>query len=171
MKTKVKPRKAKPQHDHAQCVAAALREAEDLCRRRGINLTLVRRRVLELVWQGHEPVKAYDIIDNFHSAKHVTRPPTVYRALSFLIENGLIHRIESQNAYVGCVHPIVHHDANFFICNRCQRVTEIDSGELDAPLEKLARKNAFKINQKTIEIYGLCQICSAREKPTARQMT
>ncbi|MCH8322021.1 MAG: transcriptional repressor [Proteobacteria bacterium] len=146
-------------HDHRRCIATALREAEDLCRARAVNLTATRRRVLELVWQGHEPVKAYQIINNFRAGHQATKPPTVYRALDFLMENGLVHRIESLNAFVGCTRPENRHQADFFICTACHRVDEIDSGKIAATFEKLARQQNFTISHKTVEVYGLCRAC------------
>lgn len=148
-----------PRHEHSRCVLGALRDAEKVCKKRGVNLTPIRRQVLEIVWQGHQPVKAYEIIENFGSTSHPTAPPTVYRALDFLMENGLVHRIESQNAFVGCSHPISTHKANFFICESCHQATEIDSKRLEASFEQLAADNCFKIKHKTVEIYGLCANC------------
>ncbi|MEE8294974.1 MAG: Fur family transcriptional regulator, partial [Sphingomonadales bacterium] len=122
-----KYRQDNPKHKHSRCVSGAMRDAERVCQKRGVNLTPIRRQVLEMVWQGHHPVKAYEIIENFGGKSHSTKPPTVYRALDFLIENGLVHRIESQNAFVGCSHPVTAHNANFFICTCCQQAIEIDS--------------------------------------------
>jgi len=150
-------------HDHRLCISTALKEAEELCQARDVNLTATRRRVLELVWQGHEPVKAYEIIDNFKAEHQATKPPTVYRALDFLMENGLVHRIESLNAFVGCARPDNQHQANFFICTNCHRTTEIESGKIAATFEKLARQQDFTISHKTVEIYGLCSRCPDKE--------
>ena len=92
-------------HDHAQCIDAALDKAADLCSRRGARLTKLRRRVLELVWQGHAAVKAYDLLGALDRGAGAAKPPTVYRALDFLIAHGLVHRLESLNAFVGCPAP------------------------------------------------------------------
>ena len=151
-------------HDHRRCVLTALKEAEDLCQARDVNLTATRRRVLELVWQGHEPVKAYEIIDNFKASHQATKPPTVYRALDFLMENGLVHRIESLNAFVGCARPDNPHQANFFICTNCHRANEIDSRKIAATFENLAHQQNFTISHKTIEVYGLCSSCAGKKE-------
>lgn len=153
-------------HDHRRCVSAALREAEAVCQARDVNLTEIRKRVLELVWQGHEPVKAYEIIENFKGDHQATKPPTVYRALDFLMANGLVHRIESLNAFVGCAHPENQHQANFFICTKCHRADEIESGKIAATIEKLAQDQDFTISHKTVEIYGLCSACAGLRPPT-----
>jgi Fe2+ or Zn2+ uptake regulation protein len=93
-----------PGHDHGRCTADALRHAESQCDRCGKKLTPTRRQVLEVLLQSHKPLGAYEIIDRTarDGARHA--PITIYRALDFLIENGLVHRIESRNAYIGCVH-------------------------------------------------------------------
>ncbi|MGD9924701.1 MAG: transcriptional repressor, partial [Pseudorhodoplanes sp.] len=117
-----------PDHDHNRCSADALRHAEALCDQRAQKLTPTRRQVLEVLLENHKPLGAYEIIDR--AARHGTRhaPITVYRALDFLIENGLAHRIESRNAYIACVHG---HDPSdlvvFLICERCGEVGEAPS--------------------------------------------
>src|SRR5919204_1424092 len=92
-------------HDHDSCIDRALDRAAQLCEERGARLTALRREVLALVWRGHEPVGAYAILEALRRSHPGAAPPTVYRALDFLIEHGLIHRIESLNAYVGCSRP------------------------------------------------------------------
>ena len=93
-------------HDHSRCVAEALAEAEALCAKQGTRLTTLRKRVLELVWASHKPLGAYDILGVLSEEDgRRAAPPTVYRALDFLLENGLVHRIASLNAFIGCVHP------------------------------------------------------------------
>ena len=93
-------------HDHASCAAAALEQAEKICERDGLRLTPIRRQVLEIIWSSHEPSRAYDILAELsrRSGRQIT-PPTVYRTLDFLQKARLIHRIESQNAFVGCANP------------------------------------------------------------------
>src|SRR5690606_29397539 len=97
------------QHDHRRCIADALDAAERVCAGRGARLTELRRRVLELVWQSHRPVGAYPLLAALGRDGHAPAPPTVYRALDFLQAQGLVHRIESRNAYVGCPHPETDH--------------------------------------------------------------
>ena len=106
-------------HDHRACVQGALRDAETLCARRGVRLTPARRRVLELIWQSHRPSGAYDLLERLAADGHRPSPPTVYRALDFLLRQGLVHRVSSRNAFVGCNHPGDDHMAQLFICDRC----------------------------------------------------
>ena len=103
-------------HRHSECVSDALAAAEQHCREKGNRLTPLRRRVLELVWTNHEPVKAYDVLSDLQADRARAAPPTVYRALDFLQEVGLVHRIESLNAFVGCGDPHRKHLGQFFIC-------------------------------------------------------
>lgn len=144
-------------HDH--CVDAAMQMADDMCKARGLRLTDSRKRVLELVWGGHEAVKAYDIIEKFNTAGGSAKPPTVYRALDFLVHNGFIHRIECLNAFVGCPHPNLDHESHFFICENCRSVREMDASRYQAAIEAEAAATGFRINGKSLEVRGLCRGC------------
>ncbi len=146
-------------HSHQHCLDAALSAAEKTCQDRGIRLTLLRRRVLELVWGSHEPVKAYDILDKMRDEKFSSAPPTVYRALDFLQAAGMVHKIESLNAYVGCARPDYRHISQFLICENCGAVAELDDPEIRNLLAKKAADLGFKINHEMIEIKGKCSVC------------
>jgi Fur family zinc uptake transcriptional regulator len=149
-----------PDHDHNRCSADALRHAQALCDQRAQKLTPTRRQVLEVLLENHKPLGAYEIIDR--AAKHGTRhaPITVYRALDFLIENGLAHRIESRNAYIACVHP---HDSTdlvvFLICERCGEVGEAPSQAVAESLKAATRAAGFAPKAPVIEITGICSNC------------
>ena len=170
-------------HDHRACVEVALATAARLCLERRARLTPLRRRVLELVWRSHAPVGAYDILgrlsdepgtaqekgtakDKGTAAEQGTRrpsaPPTVYRALEFLLAQGLIHRIESLNAYVGCVHPDGAHGGQFLICTGCGATAEVHDPRIDAAVARRAEELGFAVARKTIEIAGLCPPCQRR---------
>ena len=146
-------------HDHRHCVATALHAAAGLCERQGVRLTALRRRVLELVWRGHQPRGAYDILEDLHSEGRRAAPPTVYRALEFLRLHGLIHRIESLNAFIGCVAPEVPHSGHFMICNRCGGAAEVNDQAIGDALRQSASNSGFVIEQQTIEMRGLCPAC------------
>jgi Fur family zinc uptake transcriptional regulator len=150
-----------PGHDHRRCVDDALGKAAALCARRGARLTDLRRRVLELVWQGHEAVKAYDVLDRLGRSPGSAKPPTVYRALDFLIAHGLVHRLESLNAYVGCPQPEHAHEGRFLICDGCGHVAEFDSAALRAAIAAQAKDIGFEVRAETVEVHGLCQRCRA----------
>lgn len=146
------------QHDHRDCVSRALRIAEDLCRRRGKRLTALRRRVLELVWGQHKPIGAYDLLEYLREEGRAA-PPTVYRALDFLQQLGLVHRLASLNAYVGCAVPGEPHDGQFLICESCRSLAEMDVSSITRAIEESALESGFTPHRHTIEIMGLCPSC------------
>jgi Fur family zinc uptake transcriptional regulator len=146
-------------HDHGGCVRDALVAAEEHCQRSGARLTSIRRRVLELVWSRHAPVGAYAVLDALKAEGQNAAPPTVYRALDFLLEQGLIHRIERLNAFVGCAHPTGPHAAQFLICRQCGRVAELDDPAIDEAILAGARHQGFSVSRQTVEVEGLCPDC------------
>jgi Fur family zinc uptake transcriptional regulator len=146
-------------HDHALCIDAALDRAAVLCSRRGARLTKLRRRVLELLWQGHSAVKAYDLLGELDRGGGAAKPPTVYRALDFLIAHGLVHRLESLNAYVGCPQPEAAHDGQFLICDACGTVSEFEAAAIEAAIAGQAADLGFAIGQRTVEVRGICRSC------------
>jgi Fur family zinc uptake transcriptional regulator len=123
-------------HDHSKCIDDAIAAAETRCARDGRSFTALRRQVLELVWSSH-------------------------RALEFLLACGLIHRIESLNAYVGCGSPDVHHGGQFLICRDCGAVAELDDPAISRAIAKKASALGFHMEQQTIEVTGLCPRCTA----------
>jgi len=152
-----------PGHDHADCVADALATAEAVCRRRGLRLTAIRRQVLELVWASHRPIGAYDILDELKRCGRKAAPPTVYRALDFLIDAGLAHRLDSLNAFVGCPDPQASHSGQFLICRRCRSVAELDDADITGLVEQKADALGFSAIRQVLEIQGLCRHCRERE--------
>lgn len=147
-------------HDHALCLGDALAAAEALCARQGRRLTRLRRRVLELVWAYHNPVRAYDLLDCLRQERRSAGPPTVYRALDFLIEAGLVHRIESLNAYIGCRAPEAAHPAQLLICRECRAVGELEDPEICELVRRRASDHGFTADRQTIEVMGLCPSCN-----------
>ena len=146
-------------HDHGNCIDEALDRAAQLCEGRGARLTRLRRDVLALVWRGHEPVGAYPILDALRRSHRGAAPATVYRALDFLIEHGLIHRIESLNAYVGCPQPERPHVSQFLICGECSATAELDDPAIAAAVLRRAGELGFAVERQTIEVRGACPRC------------
>lgn len=146
-------------HDHRHCVAAALNNAARICRERGLRFTRQRRKVLELVWSSHKPVGAYEILESLNRAGQRTAPPTVYRALEFLIEADLVHRIDSLNAFIGCPDPGNPHVGQFLICGSCQSVAELDDREIARLVDRKAADLGFEATHQSLEIRGLCRAC------------
>jgi len=146
-------------HDHDHCVRLALQTAEEICRVRGQRLTTLRRRVLELVWANHRPVGAYALLEMMRLESGQVAPPTVYRALDFLQELGLVHRVASVNAFIGCAFPGAPHTGQFLICTACQELAELDDAQVNAALSASASASGFAISHSTVEIMGLCPHC------------
>ena len=139
--TPTKPAFPAPDHDHDRCTADAISHAEQVCRERAQKFTPIRRQVLQALLSSHRPLGAYEVIDELAKSMPRPAPITVYRALDFLMANGLVHRIESRNAYLACAHD---HDAAavvaFLICERCGSVGEIPGSPRGAePLHRGAR--------------------------------
>ncbi|KAF1070118.1 MAG: Zinc uptake regulation protein [Pseudomonas citronellolis] len=152
-------------HDHANCVASALAEADVLCARQGVRLTELRRRVLELVWQSHKPLGAYDILAVLSEADgRRAAPPTVYRALDFLLENGLVHRIASLNAFVGCSNPEHAHEGQFLICRECHTAIELEQPAISEAIVQGAKGVGFQVQSQTVEVVGLCAGCAPKHR-------
>ena len=147
-------------HDHQQCVSDALALAEQVCERNGARLTVLRKRVLELVWQSHRPMGAYDLLETL--AREDDRrpaPPTVYRALDFLQEHGLVHRIASLTAFIGCASPEHNHQGHFLICRNCRVAIELDQSLIQPTIHRVAELQGFTVEAETVEISGLCAHC------------
>lgn len=149
-------------HNHAACVTHALARADRVCAQHGLRLTAMRRRVLELIWQNHTPSKAYDLLDRVRQEHRGAAPPTVYRALEFLRDAGLVHHLESIDAFVGCDADECRGQPQFLICRSCQRVAEIHSQRLtnDAAIE--AHGAGFHAENEIIELHGICHACRER---------
>lgn len=147
------------EHNHRHCIRSALSDAETACRDSGLRLTPLRRRVLELVWSEHTPVGAYDVLDRLRQDRARAAPPTVYRALEFLLDAGLIHRLESLNAYVGCPAPDDAHSGQFLICRDCNTVAELNAPKVSRALADSAHSMGFKVERETVEVVGLCPRC------------
>lgn len=151
-------------HDHSRCVSHALAEAESICTRQGLRLTALRKRVLELVWQSHKPLGAYDILGVLSEEDgRRAAPPTVYRALDFLLENGLVHRIASLNAFVGCNQPEHAHQGQFLICRSCHAAIELEQAAISQAIVASAQAVGFSVEGQTVEVVGLCAGCREGE--------
>jgi len=142
-----------------------IEEVEKLCRKRGLRLTPLRADVLRLVAESPRAVKAYDVLERIRASKAITAPPTVYRSLDFLLENGFIHKLESLNAYVACHAPQTIHTGTFLICDDCHAAIELLDERVDHLLRKRARATGFtpRIGTQTLELHGLCNACTSND--------
>lgn len=150
-------------HNHSACVQQALADARDICQRQRARLTPTRERVLELIWQSHKPLGAYDLLAALAEDGHNAAPPTVYRALDFLLQHGLVHRIASLNAFIGCTHAGHHHSCVFLICRQCRNALELTAPSVEQAVQQVAAAEDFTPEETTIEIAGQCPTCRASE--------
>ncbi len=144
-------------HDHELCVSSALDIAERVCRERKVQLTPIRRRVLEILLKQHKALGAYDILDVLKVEGHAAQPPVAYRALDFLVKNGLVHKVERLNAFVACAIPGEEHSAAFLICRSCDVVTETESAS--QALDAAAADAGFELEATVVEAEGICPNC------------
>jgi Fur family zinc uptake transcriptional regulator len=146
---------------HGTDIAAQLQAAETLCSRNGTQLTSLRREVLDLILRATTPLTAYQLLDQLKSTRKSAVPPTIYRALEFLIENRLVHRIERLNAFIPCAETDHEHtDVQFLICHQCGTVTEIEDHEVSAALAAAAAARGFTPSRAIVELDGICATCA-----------
>ncbi|HZS85679.1 MAG TPA: transcriptional repressor [Stellaceae bacterium] len=142
----------------ARQLARALTKAEHSCKGRGVRLTRLRRRVLELILQAGQPVGAYALLAQLDDKR---TPTTVYRAIDFLLEQKFIHRIESLNAFTGCPDVDHPHDSQFVICTDCGSTEELHDDAIAETLRRHGRTLGFQIDRQVVELRGLCRACRA----------
>ena len=152
-----------PGHDHSRCITQALKEAAELCRDRQQRLTPVRELVLKLIWQSHKPLGAYEILPALAKAGFNSAPPTVYRALDFLQEQGLVHRISSLNAFIGCSHPEHQCNNSFLICTFCHSAVELESKAVSEAIKTAANAVGFSVQTEMLEVAGICPNCQQED--------
>ncbi|RUO76890.1 transcriptional regulator Zur [Idiomarina tyrosinivorans] len=136
-----------------------IRKAEKLCDKRGVKLTPARREVFSLLAAESGAIGAYDLLDKLKQEMPNAKPPTIYRALDFLQEQGFVHKISSANAFVLCSHFEHQHPVQMLICDACGDVQEIQSEGVYQKLQQQAENEGFNVHEQTIEAHGLCQNC------------
>ncbi|TKI04399.1 zinc uptake transcriptional repressor Zur [Martelella alba] len=138
-----------------------LSQAEQLCEQRNVRLTPQRLEVLRLMTQQEGAISAYDLLDLLRASEPQAKPPTIYRALDFLMEQGFIHRVESTNSFVLCHHfEEPSHTSAFFICDECGQVIERSTEGIEEILQRMARANGFTMRHNVVEAHGLCEKCT-----------
>lgn len=151
-------------HDHAHCISDCVAAADEMCRKAGLQLTPVRRRVLEILLQEHRALGAYEILDFLRDEGLGSQPPVAYRALDFLVKHGLAHKIERLNAFAACAHPGESHAPVFMICRICNAVAETHTDPSAGQLGQAAREAGFLIERTVVEAEGICPKCQAEKK-------
>ena len=151
-------------HHHAHDAEAFVAAVAAACEERGLRLTPLRLRVLELIAAEEKPVKAYDLLDQLKDEHGAAAPPTIYRALDFLLEHRFIHKLASINAFVGCHHPSEAHQVPFLICDVCASATELCDERVSRLLGDQARQLGFEPRAQTLEMHGVCAHCRGSVK-------
>lgn len=146
-------------HDHGHCATDVLTRADALAAGRSVRLTPVRRRALEILLEQHRALGAYEVLNRLAQDGFGNQPPVAYRALEFLVEHGLAHRIQRLNAYLACRHPGETHVPAFLICASCQAIAETSADGARAGLNDAATELGFQLDRVTVEAMGLCPGC------------
>jgi Fur family zinc uptake transcriptional regulator len=146
-------------HPHHHDAKGFVHAVEAASRARGLRLTPLRKEVLELIASEHKPIKAYDLLALLREKHGNAAPPTVYRALDFLLENGFIHKLESINAFVSCHHPDEAHQVPFLICDVCSSAQEVCDERVASLIEAQASAFGFRPQAQTLEVHGVCKRC------------
>jgi Fur family zinc uptake transcriptional regulator len=144
---------------HHDCIDSAIQKAEIVCAENKLQFTPLRRNIFKLIWQSHSPLKAYNILEQLQKDDPSAKPITVYRTLDFLLENRMIHKIESQNSYLGCTHPGEKHNCYFTICKKCNVVNEGCKSDLLNNVYNSLKQEEFLVDHVTLEIQGICSNC------------
>ena len=144
-----------------QLPAQFLAEAQSLCQKRGVRMTSQRAEVLRLMAEHYGAISAYDLLDKLRVSEPQAKPPTVYRALDFLLEQGFIHRVASNNSYVVCPHfEHPSHTSVMLICDNCASVSERHAEGVEQLISTRARQAGFILRHSVIEAHGLCEKCA-----------
>lgn len=147
-------------HDHGRCVDLLMSTVERLRAEQTLRLTPQRRRVLEVLAASHVALGAYDILARLGGGDgRPAAPISVYRALDFLLQHGLVHRVESLNAFIACTRPGERHDALLMICSVCRRVAELQAPAIAAAIAESATAGQFLVTHPIVEIAGICRVC------------
>ncbi len=148
-------------HDHQACEYHALEQAERRLAAQGARLTPVRRRTLEILLEAHRAMGAYEVLDRLAAEGFGRQPPVAYRALEFLVQHGVAHRLQRLNAFTACVHPAQDHVPGFLICRICDKVAELRATSVRAALADVAQEAGFVVERATLEALGLCPACAS----------
>ncbi len=143
-------------------ITQVLERAETMCRERGERLTEQRKTVLRLLCVSDNPLSAYELLELMRGIIKNPKPPTVYRALDFLLEQGLIHKLESLHAYISCAHPDHPHASQFLICDDCAEVAEIEDSSITKSLKAAGKAIGFRTKRPVVELLGTCAQCNAK---------
>ncbi len=149
-------------HNHGKCSAKALLKAQKFCDEKKLLFSPIRQLVFKIIWNSHKAISAYDLLEILKKSNKKVVATTVYRALEFLEENSLIHKVHSSNSYIGCSFIGEKHIPFLFICNECNEVGELYKEELPKTIIKAEKNSKFKIKDPVIEMVGVCSLCQKK---------
>ena len=144
-------------------ITQVLERAETMCRERGERLTEQRKTVLRLLCVSDKPLSAYELLELMRGVVKNATPPTVYRALDFLLEQGLVHKLESLHAFIGCSHPDHPHASQFLICDDCGEVSEVEDPSVARSLKAAGQSVGFQTKRPIVELLGTCAQCKSKQ--------
>ncbi|NJM34776.1 MAG: transcriptional repressor [Rhodomicrobium sp.] len=150
----------RPEHDHRSCMEHAAERAKAICAERGVRLTPLREAVFKALLSSHKALGAYDIIEKLQKEGRRLAPISVYRIIDVLLEAGLIHRLESKNAFFACLSQ--HEDAKsalILVCDDCSRVAETDAPDAWDAIRSVTQSSGFTVSETVLEVQGTCADC------------
>lgn len=147
-------------NNHEYCIESAIKKTENVFKERGVAFTLLRKQILKLILESHIPFGAYDILAKLKLENKSAKPITVYRILDLFLENNIVHKIESQNKFLGCSHPGEGHNCWFLICDNCNVVQELCSSQLKRIIDSECKNYNFIPKKTILEINGYCNACN-----------
>lgn len=124
-----------------------------------VRMTPLRIEILRLIAEAKHPITAYELLRQLRTSRANSEPPTVYRVLDYLQDNGLIHKIANNNTYVACDLPQDPHQGQIFLCRSCGHSFETHDSKVIKALEEYAIKNQFQLSHDLIELTGICRNC------------
>jgi Fur family zinc uptake transcriptional regulator len=146
--------------NHKRCLEDLNQKVEQICLEHNLKFTDLRKEVFDIVSQNHGMIKAYDILSHMQETNQNTKPPTVYRALDFLIENNFIHKINSLNSYITCHHLIEGGACFFLICSKCNSIEELNDNRFSDLILSSSKNHKFLLKKSSLEIQGVCVSCA-----------
>jgi len=148
-------------HDHAHCASNVLSHADHMIAEQGLRMTPVRRAALEILLSRQKAMGAYEVLERLAEQGFGNQPPVAYRALEFLVENGLAHKVSRLNAFAACTRPETSHRPVFLICRDCNAVAEAASDAVQSSLAAAAAVEGFQVERVNVEVLGLCPTCQS----------
>lgn len=146
----------------ARAQRRTLERLEALCRQRGQRLTRQRRAVLCKLLAERRALSAYELLERLRPEDGRSTPAGVYRALEFLMEAGVVHRLESTRSFILCEHPEAPHCGQLLICRQCGQVVEAEDEGVASATERLGARFGFALERCVVELTGVCEQCRAR---------